>query len=243
MRGDVALARRDLLSDPRRLAVSVLGVGLAIALMLLVEGLWQGTLSRITTYEDNVGVGLFVGERGTRTFISDVSAVPPGTVDEVRRISGVDVVAPIAARQLIVDHAGMKIPVIMVGAQVGGLGGPWALAQGRAPTTGDEVVIDEGFAGAHGYAVGQAFELLGERLRVVGLTPDSRAFGSGGMVFVQLATAQQLLGSASPSSCWFARTNPTGRRQRSARGRASRSSRRPRWRTAIGRSTTTRWAR
>ena len=210
MRGDVPLARKNLLADPRRLVVSILGVGLAVALMLLVEGLWQGTLSRITEYEDNVRAQLFVAERGTRTFVSDASAVPAVTVEQVRRAPGVDAASPIAARQLIVDQQGMKIPVMLVGAEIDGLGGPWELTEGRAPENDDEVVIDDGFAGAYGYAVGDAIELLGEHLRVVGLTPDSRAFGTGGMVFVSLATAARLLGSGSPSFVLVRTEDPDG---------------------------------
>lgn len=210
MRGDVALARRNLQSDPRRLAVGVLGVGLAVALMLLVEGLWQGTLRRITVYEDNVRAELFVGERGTKTFLSDVSAVPLETAVEIRSLPGVDTAAPIAVRQLIVDEHGMKIPVMLIGAEAESLGGPWGLTEGRAPATDREVVIDEGFAGAHAYRVGDELELLGERLRVVGLTPDSRALGNGGPVFVSLGAAARLVGSESPSFVLVRTGDPAG---------------------------------
>lgn len=47
MFGGVPVARRMTTADPRRLAVSLLGVGAAIGLVLLLQGLWNGQLLRI----------------------------------------------------------------------------------------------------------------------------------------------------------------------------------------------------
>lgn len=55
MAHSVPLARRNLLAEPRRLAASAAGVGMAIMLVLLLDGLWAGVESSITTYEDDVG--------------------------------------------------------------------------------------------------------------------------------------------------------------------------------------------
>lgn len=195
MRGEVALARRSLLSDPRRVVVSVLGVGLAIALMLLVQGLWSGTLSRITSYEDQVGADLFASEPGTRTFSSDVSVIPPGIETRIGEIADVEAADPIVARPLIVEAHDVKVPVVLIGADPDGFGGPWRLARGRGVGASGEVVLDAGFAAAHGYAVGGTIQVLGHRLRIVGLTPDSRALGNGGWMFVSLGDARELIGS------------------------------------------------
>ena len=60
MFGRVPLARRNLFAEPRRLAASAAGVGMAIMLILLLDGLWAGIEANITTYEDNVGAGRFL---------------------------------------------------------------------------------------------------------------------------------------------------------------------------------------
>ena len=52
MAGRVPLARRNLLADPRRLAASALAVGMAVMLILLLDGLWAGVRSQVTRYED-----------------------------------------------------------------------------------------------------------------------------------------------------------------------------------------------
>lgn len=51
----VLLARRNLLAERRRFTMSLLGVGAAIALILLLQGLWSGTRLQISAYQDNVG--------------------------------------------------------------------------------------------------------------------------------------------------------------------------------------------
>lgn len=203
----VPVGRRNLLSDRRRVAVSLLGVGLAVALMLLIQGLWSGTLDRITAYEDNVGAQLFVAEPGTRSFQSDVSAVPPAVEDQIREVPGVEAADAIAARQLILELHGTKMPLTLIGARTGGLGGPWALEAGRAVAADDEVVIDAGLAADHGYRLGEVFELLGVRLEIVGLVPDSRALGNGGYVFVPRATAGLVLGAPDATSFVLVRTS------------------------------------
>lgn len=211
MRRDVPLGRRNLLADPRRAAVSVLGVGLAVALMLLIQGLWSGTLSRITAYEDHVGVQLFVAEGGTRSFLSDVSTVAPSAVDLVREIPGAERADPVTARGLILDLHGTKVPVTLVGSLPRGLGGPWAIDVGHRVSADDEVVIDGGLAANQGYGVGDSLEILGSELRIVGLTPDTRALGNGGYVFVSRTASAGLLGGADPVSFVLVRTgDPVG---------------------------------
>jgi putative ABC transport system permease protein len=204
---EVPVGRRNLFSDRRRVAVSLLGVGLAVALLLLIQGLWSGTLERITAYEDNVGAQLFVAEPGTRSFQSDVSAVPPQAESEIGEIPGVEAADGVAARQLILDLHGTKMPLTLIGSQREGLGGPWNLEAGRVVGADDEVVIDSGLADAHGYRLGDRFDLLGDSLRVVGLAEDSRALGNGGFVFVSRTTAGRLLGAQGATSLVLVQTS------------------------------------
>src|SRR3546814_4873547 len=84
MFGSVPLARRNLLSEPRRLLAAAGGVGMALMLILLLDGLWAGIQANVTTYEDNVGADLYVAQPGTRNFFGAVSVIPEDTVDAVR---------------------------------------------------------------------------------------------------------------------------------------------------------------
>lgn len=207
MRRNVPVGRRYLLSDRRRVAVSLLGVGLAVALMLLIQGLWAGTLERITAYEDNTNTQLFVAERGTRSFQSDVSAVQAEAVEQIRQVEGVEAADPIATRGIILELHGAKVPATLIGSEIGGLGGPWSLEAGRAVAAEGEIVIDAGLAADHGYRVGNRFELLGAGFEIVGLAPDSRALGNAGYLFVTRPDAGLLLGSVDTTSFVLARAD------------------------------------
>lgn len=211
MVGAVPIGRRNLLSDRRRLVVSLLGVGLAVALMLLIQGLWSGTLARITAYEDSVDAQLFVAEPGTRSFQSDVSSIPRGTTAQVDDDAGVEAADPIATRGLILELHGTKIPATLIGSRVGGLGGPWALEEGRPVAGEGEIVIDAGLASDHGYEIGDRFVMLGASFDIVGLTPDSRALGNGGFLFISQEAAGQLLGTPGATSFVLVQTqDPRG---------------------------------
>src|SRR3546814_16119136 len=84
MFGSVPLARRNLLSEPRRLLAAAGGVGMALMLILLLDGLWAGIQANVTTYEDNIGAELYVAQPGTWNFFGAVSVIHKDNVEAVR---------------------------------------------------------------------------------------------------------------------------------------------------------------
>ncbi len=192
MIGRVPVARRNVFADRRRLATSVLGVAAAIALILLLQGLWSGFRVQISAYEDNVGADLFVGEPGTANFLGVPSFLPLDTVDAIRAIPGVERADPIAVRFAVLDLHGRKQFVFLVGPRPGGMGGPWELAGGRPVRRDDEVVIDETVAGQHSIDLGDRVEVMGEPFTVVGLSAGTRSWMAG-FVFTSHAAIERLL--------------------------------------------------
>src|SRR5262245_51060020 len=91
----VPLARRNLLADWRRLVAGGLGVGVALMLVLLLDGLRRGIESSATAYVDHVGADLFVTQPGVANFLGETSVLPRSTVDTVKTTPGVDWAAPV----------------------------------------------------------------------------------------------------------------------------------------------------
>jgi putative ABC transport system permease protein len=91
----VPLARRNLLADRRRLAASVVGVGLAVMLILLLDGMWAGIRAQTTLYTDRVGTDLYVLQPGIRDLTAGASTLPLTTLDTVRADSDVDWASPV----------------------------------------------------------------------------------------------------------------------------------------------------
>ena len=115
MSARVPLGRRNALAEPRRLLAAIGGVGLALMLILLLDGLWAGIESNITTYEDNVGADLYVAQPGARNFIGAVSQLPADTVDVVRADPDVEWAVPVRSFLSIVGVHDRKVPVNVIG--------------------------------------------------------------------------------------------------------------------------------
>lgn len=214
MHGRVPLARRNLLAEPRRLAASAAGVGMAIMLILLLDGLWAGIEANITTYEDNVGADLYVAQPGTRNFFGAISVIPADTVEVVRADPAVDWAVDVRGFFSIVELHDTKVPTYVIGSTPGQRGGPWELRRGRAPATDDEVAIGSVMARRHGLDVGDRLEIMGRAFTVVGTSTD--AFMAS-FVFMTHAATDQLLSSPGTTSFVLVGTdNPTAVRGRLA---------------------------
>lgn len=192
MRGSVPVARRNLFADRRRLAIGTLGVGLAVALILLLQGLWGGLLSQVSAYPDSVGATFFVRQGGAKTLLE--GSVPIIEVDRLRSIPDVEAADPVLARWEVLDFAGSKEVETVIGFLPGGLGGPWDLAEGRTVRRDGELVVDQAVARDHGIALGSSLRVADRRFRVVGLSSGTRTFMQGGYLFMSFESAERLFG-------------------------------------------------
>src|SRR5829696_4537830 len=84
--GRVPVARRQLLCEPAKLAVSVLAIAAAVALVLLLTGLRRGIGEQVTLYIDRQPA-LLVGQAGARNFIGQTSVLPETLGVRLERVS------------------------------------------------------------------------------------------------------------------------------------------------------------
>jgi putative ABC transport system permease protein len=189
--GSVPLARRSVVADPRRLVVTVLGVGTALALILLLWGLWQGLGGQAAAYPDNAGADLFVAEAGVRTIEVDSTTLPVQAAETVAAIPGVQSVSPVLYRYTVLDLHDRRLFARLVGSEPGEIGGPWQILEGRFAGDG-EVVIDRSLAREHGLALGDRLDVLGASLDIVGLSGGSRSWMTS-LLFTTHTTAADLL--------------------------------------------------
>jgi putative ABC transport system permease protein len=195
----VPLARRNLFADRRRLIASVVGVGLAVMLILLLDGMWAGLRAQARLYTDRAGADLYVLQPGVRDLTAGASVLPLGAVDAVRADPGVSWAAPVRSAYVVLQVHGTKVASSVVGSVPGQRGGVWSLASGRAPAADDEVAVDRVLAGRHGLGVGDALVVAGRRFRVVGLADHSYGFMVP-FVFVTHSALDELSGSPGSTS-------------------------------------------
>jgi len=168
--GTVPLARRNLLRQRVRFALSVGGVGMALLLVLSLQAIYNAILDQVTAYPDNAGAPVIASQRGVETMHMSSSAIPLGIVRQLERDPRVERAAPILYVSVVL---GEQRPVVSYLIGYRNAGGPWAMASGSSRPRGDEIVIDEQTADRLGAGIGSGVVALGRRLRVVGLAKDT----------------------------------------------------------------------
>jgi putative ABC transport system permease protein len=192
MAGATSLARRNLLQDKTRLALSAAGVALAVLLILLLNGLLAGIYRQVTAYADHAPGSLIVAQTGVANLLGATSLLPPGTLETVRAVDGVEDAVPILSQFVILDLHGQKQPAYLVGYDPARGGGPWRLAAGRQPAADDEIVFDRVLAERHALALGEQVELIGRRFTIVGLSDETTSWMTS-FLFIRQSAAQSLL--------------------------------------------------
>ena len=168
------LALRNLLQDRTRLALSMLGVALAVMLILFLMGLRAGVYQGAAAYLENAPGSVMVMPRGVKsTQAGSGQFLPAGTAETVAAIEGVARVTPVLALVVVPDLHGKKLLLRLIGYDPVLGGGPWQLAEGRAPATDDEIVLDRAIAGRHDFKLGDPFPLQGRQVTVVGFSNET----------------------------------------------------------------------
>ena len=166
----VPLARRNLFQDRRRAVLAVAGIAAALLLVLVLDGIFAGTMQQVTAYLRNIPSDVVVSQRGVRTMHMSSSALPETVVKDVKQVPGV-----VSADGIRFTTSTLRSPTggqlsYVIGYDTStGTGGPWRMASGRAPRAG-EVVVDEVGAEQLGARIGGTVEVLGRFFRVSGLS-------------------------------------------------------------------------
>ncbi len=166
----VPVGRRNLVEDRRRFALSIVGIGSGLLMVILMHAVLAGLTKQETAYLDAQAVDVLVSQRGVRTMQMSVSSVPEGTLERVRATPGVAWAEPVRQMTTTVTIGDRQIITYLFGYDPSrGAGGPVSLSRGSSPRT-DELVIDSAGAQQLGVGVGGTVTVLGRRLVVSGLT-------------------------------------------------------------------------
>ncbi|HEU5065563.1 MAG TPA: ABC transporter permease [Gaiellaceae bacterium] len=202
----VPIARRQLLSERSKLAVTVLAVAAAVALVLLLSGLRRGIGEQVTLYVDRQPPVL-VAQAGARNFLAQTSVLPEGLGKRVERVPGVAAATPISQQFAMFTLHERRVLAILIGYDPGKAGGPWELASGRAPHAAGELVLDRVVASEHGLRPGSTLAYRGARLRVVGLSSGTSGFMTP-IAFVTRQTANALRRQSGTANFFLVQPDP-----------------------------------
>ena len=186
------LARRNLLKDKTRMALSVAGVALAVMLILVLNGFLDGMYRQITSYLDHSPASIIVAQEDVANLLGASSILPGSTAARVDSMPGVQDAIPILTQFVILDLHEKKQPAYLVGYDPHEGGGPWELAAGRQPRKNREIVFDRVLADRHGLRIGDTVEVLGKDFTIVGLSNSTNSWMTS-FIFVRKQAAEELL--------------------------------------------------
>jgi putative ABC transport system permease protein len=183
---------------PLRALVSVTGVALGVALVMLFTGLSRGMSNDLQRRSSNLRAEIIFTRQGGMELTSSTANLSTKYAAELSKVEGVESVLPVI-RYPFQSGRGFGFEMIE--------GVDWdgyaamngvALTEGRAPTAADEIVIDETKAQNNGKGVGGALGIFGGKpYRIVGVyAPES-----GARVKMSLAALQDAL--ESPGKCTY----------------------------------------
>lgn len=192
----VSLARKMLLHDKLRFAITVAGVAFAVTLVFVQVGLFLGLLDFSNVTIRKLDADLWVTSRNTPN-IDFPSTFNDTYVQRVRSVPGVA-----RADNLIVWYLFMALPTgATESVEVYGLenftrwGIPWQVESGHLVDLrrGPYLFMDKSGERRFGpFAVGQYRELNGHRMKIIGITQGAVSFTTTPIAFMDIHRIQQL---------------------------------------------------
>jgi putative ABC transport system permease protein len=183
---------------PARTFVSVLGVAVGVLLVAFTVGLAHGVLRERGRRESEVGAEIMMRPAGTTGFSSAQRLqMPVSRAEEVQRIPGVRVAAPVAQGTDTSDSGfGLRvidgIPFERY-AQLSGL----RVTEGRGLQTGDEAIVDLIWREQRKVNLGNSVKLFGREFRIVGFYEPP----GGARIKIPLSTMQENAGNDAHDLC------------------------------------------
>jgi putative ABC transport system permease protein len=184
---------RNMFGRPTRTVLTVLGVGVGIAAVVMLTGISWGFERSMSAIYESRGIDLIVVRAGVSDQLS--SNLDETQIDAIRAIPGVKTVAPSLMDAVSFEEANL-VSVLANGWEPGGLLIKGLnVIRGRALKSGDgkAVMLGRVLSLNLGKKVGQTVSIAGEPFQVVGIYESDSLFESGGLV-VPLRELQRMMG-------------------------------------------------
>ena len=183
------LALRDVRYRAGRFLLTALGLGLLLATVMAMGGVYQGLVIEAVSIVRAAGADLWVIQQNTNGPFAEVSRIPDDLYRIVRAVPGVREASPVAFQVLQFRVGPTPFRVQLIGYRLGGLGGPPAVVAGRPIAQPRyEMVIGRDA----GLPVGTEIRIGRLTLRIVGLTDGIVSTAGDPVAWVALPDAQEI---------------------------------------------------
>lgn len=184
------LALKDIRRHLGKFLATIVGVAMLLAIVLVMNGIYQGNIQDGVWLIENTGTDLWVVERGRGGPFNEPSRIPLDSHKSVAATPGVARASPLALYTAQRVVRGREQQFTIVGYDIfGGAGGPGRIVEGRgigAPHY--EMVADRKL----GLQLGERVPLGSDTYTVVGVTQSAVDAGGNPLVYLALADAQKV---------------------------------------------------
>jgi putative ABC transport system permease protein len=183
---------------PIRTAVSVIAVGVEVALVILIVGLTSGLLQETAKRIEGIGADIMLQPPSASVFLAFSGAPMPIKIGEkLRELKYVQAVAPVLLQ--FTTSGGMDILYGIDQQSFHEVSGGFVFLEGHDITGPDDILMDDWEAKAKHAKAGDTIRLLDHDFHVAGVVEH----GKGARLFVPIGTLQDLSGSRDKASVFF----------------------------------------
>jgi putative ABC transport system permease protein len=184
------LAFKDVRHNPGRFALTAIGVGMLLMIVMGMGGIYRGIIDDAVLLIDSVDADLWIVQRDTRGPMAEVSRVPRNLVHRALAVPGVQSSREFVHHTIQREHNGWPLRIAVLGLSWPTDKGEWIpLIAGRALAQSHfEMVADESL----GLALGEELKLGKDTYKVVGLTTNMIGTGGDGVAFFTISDAQAI---------------------------------------------------
>jgi putative ABC transport system permease protein len=183
------LAIRDVKYRLGRFILTAIGVGLLLATVMAMGGIYRGMVEDALSIVRAPGADLWVVQKDTNGPFAENSRIPDDLYRVVRAVPGVREASPIAFQSVQLEYGAKSIRTQIIGYRPGNLGGPSAVSSGRPLAASRfEMVLDR----KAGIPIGTRIPMGRMTFTVVGLTEGIVSSSGDSTAYVSLQDAQEL---------------------------------------------------
>jgi putative ABC transport system permease protein len=185
----VNLAIRDVRYHLGRFLLTALGLGLLLATVMSMGGIYRGMVEDALSIVRAPGADLWVVQKDTNGPFAESSRIPEDLYRVIRAVPGVREAAPIAFQSLQLRVGDRALRVQLIGFRPDSLGAPAAVAAGRPIVHSRFDMLIDGKAGV---PLGSEIRIGRSVFTVVGLTEGIVSNSGDPAAFVALRDAQEI---------------------------------------------------
>ena len=184
------LAAKDIRHNFGRFALTTIGIGLLLMIVMGMGGIYRGLIREATLLVDNIGADFWVVQGSTRGPFAEISRVPASLEDRVRAVPGVATARRFVSHTVQREHRGRPLRLVVQGLSWPEDRGDWIpLVAGRALRQAHyEMIADRSLK----LELGEQIKLGKDTYEVVGVTSGMVGSGGDGLGFFTVSDAQAI---------------------------------------------------